>query len=376
MIGAILTLICAGAALVPVICFLSNLKRFVPPAASPGAAPSISVLIPARNEEANIQAALAAILASTDVTLQVIVLDDNSSDNTPQIVRQIAQADPRVQLHSAPPLPPGWSGKQRACHLLSTYASHDLLVFIDADVRLTPDALSRMAGFIHQSGADLASGVPRQITLTFSEKLLIPFIQFLLLGFLPIQNMRQSTSPAYGAGCGQIFIAKAQPYRASGGHQSIQSTLHDGLLLPRSFRKAGFKTDLFDATPIASCRMYPTNREVWPGLAKNAHEGLGSPKTIVPATVILLAGQVLPWLLVTGIIPLSPIFLSLAWVTALSGIIIRLIACRRFSQSILSALLHPIGVTLLLAIQWYALIRFLSGRPASWKGRSYNPGNP
>ena len=96
--------------------------------------------------------------------------------------------------------------------------------------------------------------------------------------------MRRSRHPAYGAGCGQLFLARREAYETAGGHAAIRATLHDGVKLPRAFRAAGLRTDLFDATDVASCRMYRNAGEVWRGLAKNATEGLAAPGKIVPAT--------------------------------------------------------------------------------------------
>ena len=122
--------------------------------------------------------AVRSILMSTDAHFEVVVLDDGSTDRTAQVVREIAENDDRVRLESAPPLPVGWCGKQHACHVLSRLASHPLLIFLDADVRLQPDALARISAFMEQSGAALASGVPGQETKTFSERLLIPLVAF------------------------------------------------------------------------------------------------------------------------------------------------------------------------------------------------------
>ena len=192
--------------------------------------PKVSVLIPARNEEANIGAACAAVLASCGVDLELIVLDDASTDHTSAILAAIG--DPRLRVASAPKLPPGWSGKQHACHILGGLASHDLLVFVDADVRLAPDAVARMAGFMQRHDAGLASGFPRQVTITWSERLLLPLIHFLLLGYLPMPIMRRLSAASLGAGCGQLFIARRGAYRAAGGHAAIRASLHDGLTLP------------------------------------------------------------------------------------------------------------------------------------------------
>ena len=170
-------------------------------------------------------------------------------------------------------------------------------MFLDADVRLASDALARMAAYARSSGTDLASGIPCQVASACWRKLLIPLIHFILLGFLPIRRMRRSRQPAFAAGCGQLFIARASAYNCCGGHSVIRDTLHDGIKLPRVFRTAGLKTDLFDATDLAICRMYRNASEVWFGLAKNAGEALAAPAMIGPMTAILLGGQVLPYLL-------------------------------------------------------------------------------
>ena len=123
----------------------------------------------------------------------------------------------------------------------------------------------------------LLSGFPHEETGSWLEKLLIPLIHFILLGFLPLGRMRLSKSPAFAAGCGQLFIAQRSAYESAGGHAAIRSSLHDGILLPRAFRRAGQTTDVFDATNLAECRMYRSAKEVWLGLLKNAGEGMASP---------------------------------------------------------------------------------------------------
>lgn len=356
---------------IPFLLFFRNLRSYAPPsAADPGRRPSLSVLIPARNEEASIGAALDAVLRSHGVDLEVVVLDDASDDDTAAIVASHAVRDPRVRLERAPPLPDGWCGKQHACAVLARHARHDVLVFVDADVRLSPDALARIAGFLHATGVGLVSGFPRQETVTFLERLLLPFMHILLLGFLPIDFMRRSLSPAFGAGCGQLFAARRDAYEAAGGHGAIRESLHDGVRLPRAFRAAGFATDLFDATDLATCRMYRSAGEVWKGLGKNATEGLASPGAIVPWTLLLGGGQVLPWgvLVATGG---SGAAATVAGCALAFSYLVRLAAARRFRHAWEGALLHPVGVLLLLAIQWQALVRKVAGRSPSWKGRSY-----
>ena len=371
----VLALVAVLLAAIPAIMVMANLRLYRPAPPGDGFS-SVSVLIPARNEEAAITAAINAALASRHVDLEVVVLDDHSEDRTAELVRAVAEKDSRVRLLVAPDLPPGWCGKQHACHILAGAARMPLLAFIDADVRLAVDGLARLAAFQKVSDADLVSGVPHQETETLLEKLLIPLIHFVLLGFLPLSRMRRYTSPSYAAGCGQLFLARREAYDAVGGQVVIRATLHDGIMLPRAFRMAGKKTDLCDATDLASCRMYRGAAEVWRGLAKNATEGLAAPGMIGPATALLLGGQVLPFGLLAASAWLSPLEITLAVVGSLLAYAPRVRSALRFRQSALGVVLHPLGVLLLVSIQWYALIRRVIGRPATWKGRSYQVATP
>jgi cellulose synthase/poly-beta-1,6-N-acetylglucosamine synthase-like glycosyltransferase len=370
----ILACIALGLALLLALVTALNFVAFrAPPPPKRETPPKISLLIPARNEEANIGDALRAALASNGVELEVVVLDDGSTDRTAGIVAAYMRDDARLRLVASPPLPRGWCGKQHACHVLANHARHPLLVFVDADVRLAPDALMRIAGQLEHEGLDLASGFPEQQTRTLSEALIVPLIHVLLLGYLPIWLARRSRHPAFAAGCGQLMAVRRDAYRRAGGHAAIRNSRHDGLTLPRAFRRAGCTTDLFDATNLARCRMYRGGREVWQGFAKNATEGMAKPAALPVWTVLLGGGHVLPFLL------LLAAFASGSWAalaaSALAGACVygtRIALALRFRQSWPGALLHPFGIALLLALQWSALVAELRGRPAVWRGRAYS----
>lgn len=350
-----------------------NLSVYLPPPAPDpaGPLPRVSVLIPARNEVGSIEGAVTSALESVGVELEVLVLDDHSDDATPAIVRALAERDARVRLLEGPELPDGWCGKQYACWTLARNARCERLLFLDADVRLAPDGLARLETFLRESGADLVSGIPFQETRSPLEQAVIPLIHVLLLGFLPLERMRASRDRAYGAGCGQLLLARRTSYDRAGGHAAIRDSLHDGITLPRAFRAAGLATDVCDATTVARCRMYRSAGALWHGLAKNAGEGFGSPRLIVPATLVLLFGQVLPPLLLALSLPYGP----LAWLPAAAATACsyfpRAVGVVRFGQPCLGALLHPFGVLVLLAIQWSAAAGRLAGRPRGWKGRTY-----
>ena len=332
------------------------------------------MLIPARNEEASIVAAVESVLASTGVELELRVLDDASVDRTAELVERIAQRDPRLVLLAAPPLPAGWNGKQHACAVLARLASHPVLCFLDADVRLTPDALSVLLEELDRGKADLLSGFPLEETGTWLERLLIPLIHFVLLCYLPVPFLRLFPRlPALAAGCGQVMMARRTAYEASGGHTAIRETMHDGLLLPRLLRRHGFPTELFDLTGIARCRMYRSAAEVWHGLGKNATEGMAAPGRILQFSFMLFFGQVLPLLWLFAALAAGT---PLLWpgVAVASGYLVRALALWRFRQSLLGALLHPFGVATLLVLQWWALGRKLRKRQAMWKQRAYDVG--
>ncbi len=349
-------------AALPLAMTLGNLGVYRTPRRASGR-PVLSVLVPARDEARNIGETARCILASEGVEIELIVLDDHSTDATRAILAAIP--DPRLRVASAPPLPAGWSGKQHACAELATLARHDLMVFLDADVRLAPDALVRIAHVMTAPGIGLASGFPREVTRSWAEHLLLPLIHFLLLGFLPIRLMRRFVSPSLGAGCGQLMAVHREAYARAGGHTAIRGSRHDGLALPRAFRRAGVMTTLFDASRLASCRMYVNAAEVWEGLTKNATEGMATPAALPVWTIILGIGQIVPLALVLfdpGAFGLAALACSYAT---------RLLLAWRFRASLLGAALHPFGVAALLVVQWAALLRAARGRPSTWRGRAY-----
>jgi hypothetical protein len=364
-------------ALIPFALGMANLLILKRPRPGPGPLPGVSVLIPARNEEARIALAVSAVLASRGVMLECLVYDDQSTDRTADIVRELAAWDDRVWLIQGPPLPPGWVGKNHACHQLSERAHHEILVFVDADVVLDPDALAALAGVMPRDGPALVSGVPRQITGTFAELLAVPLIHFLLYGYLPLARMRRSRSPAYGAACGQVMAVRADAYALAGGHAAIRRWLHDGIMLARTFRRAGLATDLVDLTDLATTRMYTDATQVWNGFAKNATEGMARPLALPIWTVLLGGGAVLPPLLLLGCLAfnLHGGAMALAALGTAIGFATRALFAWRFDQDWRSVASHPLGVAYVLAIQYSALFAALRGKaPPAWRGRTYHLG--
>jgi cellulose synthase/poly-beta-1,6-N-acetylglucosamine synthase-like glycosyltransferase len=328
----------------------------------------VSILIPARNEAHNIGRAIDAALASTGTEVEVLVMDDGSSDATADIVNAYVACDPRVRLLNAPPLADGWTGKVHACHHLSQHARGTHFLFVDADVRLAPYAASRMAAHAQARGVGLVSAVPRQIMGSLGELLTVPTINLLLLGYLPISTMRSSLNPGLGAACGQLMMVEKEAYRASGGHAAIRSLIHDGIQFARLFRQKGFMTDLMPGERLATCRMYTRFGDAWNGFAKNAHEGMAKPVALPVWSVLLLGGHVLPFIL----LPFAPTWpIALAVMLSLSARTLVTLAGR---ENLFSIPLHPFTILTSLAIQWSVLLRIGGAKRAGWKGRLYPVG--
>lgn len=365
--------ISAGLALMPLLMAARNLTSFTVPAVPPPPGTRVSILIPARNEEGQLEETIRHALTSVGVEVEVIVLDDHSSDDTAYIARRMASRDPRVRLVSASTLPPGWAGKQRACQLLADASRYETLMFIDCDVRISRHAASMAAGrLLSDDRLGMISGYPKEVTASVGEQLVVPWMRVLLLGYMPMSLMRRSTSPAYAAACGQWVVARKSAYEEVGGHGAAPASRHDAVSLPRTFRQAGWKTDLFNGTTLARCRMYEDFAGVWQGFGKSAGEGMTTVSALPVWTVLIAGGHLLPWLLL-------PIGLSLhdhdvAWAASVgvgANLAMRMLLRHRLRQSLLGVLLHPFGAGLLLAINWMALARHVARKPGTWRGRQY-----
>jgi hypothetical protein len=340
----------------------ANLFFVRPPQGRPAPGTLVSILIPARNEEANIAACLDAALASRGVEVEVVVMDDGSTDATAEIVRGYAARDARVRLQACPPLPPGWTGKVHACARLAEAARGSHFLFIDADVALDPDAASLMAGHSQREKVGMVTGVPRQVIGSLGEAVTVPMINFLLYCYLPGGGRAFTRRPEMAAACGQLMLVERGAYDAAGGHAGIRALLHDALQLARRMRAAGHGTEVVEGAGLATCRMYDGFVPSWHGFIKNAREGMATPVGL-PIWTVMLAGAFL-WPI--ALLPEAWAFLALAL-----GLAIRAAVTFRVREPWWTIPLHPVAVAVALVLQWTALVRGLLGKQASWKGRAY-----
>ncbi|HTE21023.1 MAG TPA: glycosyltransferase, partial [Armatimonadota bacterium] len=340
-------------------------------------APLVSVLIPARNEAANIGDCLRGLLCQDYPLFEILVLDDGSTDDTAARVERLAQTDSRLRVVRGTGLPPGWAGKAHACWEVSAHAEGEWLLFLDADTRHGPELLSTALGEALRTRADLLSTFPRQEIGSVGEALTTPFVYWVLFTLLPMRCVWGHPSPALTAACGQFLLARRDVYLEVGGHGATPASLHDGLHLARLFKRNGKRVRLADLSAQISCRMYHGWRECWNGFSRNAYQALGSLPVLlfltgIESALFLVPFLSLTWAAATGWPAWGP--LTLAQVLLLLGIQVGL--KRRFRYPWLTVLLHPVGILALLAIQWRSWWLTVTRTSLVWKGREVGGSAP
>ncbi len=349
---------------------LRNLRDYQRPTKFLSKGPLVSVCLPVRNEQNNIEECLAGLLTQEYKNFEIVVLDDCSEDRTAEIVTRISNEDGRVQLFHGKPIASGWAGKCHACAQLAVHAKGEYLLFVDADTRAEPALLGGALAIAMDTKCALVSAFPTQITGTFWEHVVLPMLQFLIVTLLPIHQVWESKTPAMCAACGQFLLFSREGYTKSGGHRAIPGSFHDGLQLARRVKTSGGVVRLFDASQLMRCRMYDGGRAVWNGFTRNAYEGLGSFGALMVMTVLLTGLFLMPFMFM--IIGLST---QANW-SALCAIQIGIIIFIRSVQAIRfghwrSVALFPLSVIALIAIQWGSFWQSVFRKNKSWKGREY-----
>jgi glycosyltransferase involved in cell wall biosynthesis len=315
----------------------------------------ISVLVPARDEEQRIGPTLRSLQHLRGVA-QILVLDDNSSDGTAELVRA---AGLELVTGTQEP-PPGWLGKPWACQRLADAATGDVLVFIDADVELAPDAAVRAAGLL--TDVDLVCPYPRQVTHGWLQRLVQPLLQWSWLTFLPLRLSESAAHPLLSAGNGQFLVTRRDAYTAAGGHAAVRGEVLEDLALVRRFKAAGRRVAMADGTDIATCRMYSSDAELVAGYTKSLHDAFSPP-------VVVLLG------LLYVVPPVAAVFTRdrrtrlaglAGYAVAVAG---RVAVARRTGQPVLDAGAHPASIVALAGLY----LRSVSARrrgTLTWRGRA------
>ena len=341
----------------------------------PDPPPLVSVLIPARNEGRNIARCVKSLLKQDYPRLEILVLDDGSTDQTAAIVEELAEAHPFLQLLPGRPLPPGWHGKAYACHQLSQAAKGSWLLFTDADTVHSPRSVSSVIRAALREKADLLTLLPYCITETFWEKVTLPLISFFFLSYLPIGLITRSKELLLSAALGPFMLFRRDFYFWIGGHEAVRQNIVEDMGLGRLVKKAGGRLVLMDGTDVVAVRFYHGWWEIWQGLSKSAFSAFGS--SLLPFLGLLAfncAIFIAPYGFLVGSLLRREATLTLCWLPLAQISIawaIRLLLARRFRMSYAMAFLHPLTVlvgvlTSLNSVRWT-----LTGHGVVWKGRCY-----
>ena len=339
---------------------------------APPAWPRCSVLVPARNEENNIGRCAGGLLAQDYPDFQVIVLDDNSTDRTWQILQEFAAKDPKLILIKGKPLPDDWLGKHWACHQLAQVANGELLVYVDADTYHEPGMLRGAAAAIIYEKAALISALPRQIVVSWSEMLSIPAFYLGMLCGVPLELTRLQRNPLLFAILGQFLVFRRDTYDAAGGYAAVRHNVVDDIAIGRRVHAMGLKYKLLDGDGLVSCRMYSNFEEVWKGLTKSTFATFN----FDPYFLTLM------WILVIIFFVSPPVVLEIGLsqpqvpveITAMAGIAVFLnlvlwtVSHLRFHFPLYLVLIYPFSAIFMTVVALASMILTIQGK-ALWKGR-------
>lgn len=348
----------AGTAHAAVNAFLLRTPRADPPVC----AERVCVLVPARDEAGTIAACLRSVLRQRDVPdLEVVVLDDGSSDDTARIVRSFP--DPRVRLLSGTAVPDGWLGKPWACSRLAAAARGDVLVFLDADVELSPHAISSTVDMLRTADLDLVSPYPLLEARSPAERAVQPLLPWSWLTFLPVRLAERSARPSLCAAGGQFLALDAAAYERAGGHGAVRDSVLEDVDLARAVKQAGGRVAIADGHRLARCRMYGGWNELRDGYGKSLWSAFGPPPAAAAVMSLLTLGYVVP-----AIAALRGSRAGLAGFAA--GVAGRVVTARRTGgRALPDALAHPLSIVLLDWLTIRSLVLRRRGR-LRWKGRT------
>lgn len=324
--------------------------------------PLVSVLIPARNEEDNIGNIVSCVLKQDYPNFELIVLNDNSEDGTLNILQEIQKKDSKLKIINGKPLPSEWIGKSWACHQLSQEAKGEYLLFIDADVLISKNAIGSAVYNIKKFKSKLLSSFSTQIMKTLGERLIVPTINWQVLTILPLILVNKFKSNFVLAANGQFLMVEKSTYSKLGGHEAIKSINTEDMNIARNFKKNNFKiiTTLGDETVF--CRMYSNFQDAYEGWARSIYN-----IWLLPAIVYfgIITLTFIVFLLPVILIPFNTVFIVLTLAILVQRIIISLVS----NQNLLSnVILHPIQIMILLSI---AVSSYFKSRNQNltWKGR-------
>ena len=357
---------------------LAALPRLSSGEAKPGPSrwPRTSVVIPARNEAAEIERTVRSHLSSDYPDLRVLVVDDRSTDGAREILARLAREDPRLAIVTGEEPPEGWLGKPYALWLGARAADGEILLFADADVRYQPTALSEAVGELERERLDLVAVLPRLEMRGFWENVLLPFLAVaVFLGPAFLATGRRFRSLALGAGAGNLV--RRRVYEAVGGHAAIRNSVVDDVRFAVEVKRAGFRVAARRAEDRAAVRIYHGFREIWIGFTKNlawAYSGAGGALLFLLTVSVLVLSVVPAGTLAAAAIgiPISRSDALLAAVVFVGSVLLRASLAAVLSEPIWPALTHPIMAAVWTGLLGRSLFQRFVRKRLTWRGREYD----
>jgi len=335
--------------------------------------PMVSILIPARNEAQNIEGCLKSLLGQDYAHYEVIVLDDESQDATPEILKKLTEENSNLKVVSGLPLPPGWMGKNWACFQLSQAAQGELMLFVDADTRHLPTMLTEAVSAFYDAQVDLLSGLPRQELITWGERFILPLLPWAILAFFPIRLFQLVPFSFLSIAVGQFILCRRSAYLRLGGHSTVRSSVIEDIALVRLFKKNGLRWEFVNLKGRVYCRMYHTFREVIDGLSKNLYAVFGNNLPVFLFIWVWLAivfiSPVLSFLFFLLRAPLPGYSPVLALTTIGISVVLWLISLWYFEMPLIQAAAYPLTIALAGLIALRSAWFHYSRRSISWKDR-------
>lgn len=324
----------------------------------------VSILIPARNEELNILNLLIDLQKQTYKRLEIIVFDDQSTDQTAELVSEIAKYDPRVRLVKSTNLPEGWLGKNWACHSLGKEAKGDFLLFVDADVRLDENAVSGSLGYLQRTKSKLLSVFPKQLMLSTSEKSVVPVMNYILLTLLPLILVRYSRFTSLSAANGQFMLFEAKKYAELVPHEKMKAEKVEDINISRLYKHEKLNVSCVANNKEITCRMYHNYKESVNGFSKNLVMFFGNSYLVAVAFWLITSLGFIPILLS---LPFS-YFLVLAFIVILTRIIVSIISNQSIISNLLFLIIQQINIVVIIVRSFF----LNKNAKMEWKGRKIN----
>ncbi len=334
--------------------------------------PLVSVLVPARNESENIEKCIISLINQDYPNYELIVLDDNSEDDTLFKLKKLQEQHPKLQFFSGQSLPYGWTGKNFACHTLSKFAKGDWLLFTDADTVHKKYSISRAVHSAIREKTKLLSILPNILMETIPERIFVPIMYFGLLSFLPLRLVNSSKFRKAVTALGPFMLLDAEFYRKIGGHEKIKSEILDDFRLAQEVKKNGGKQVIMNGKDTMTVRFYKDFRSFWDGFSKNSFGVFENVFVFFPFIITCTCLYLIPYVIFIYSLTQSELSLMVLFQIILISLH-SLFILVKFKINRMHLILHPLSVLVWILVVFNSMRLTLLNRAMVWKDRLYNP---